>query len=122
MLEVEVEVEVLCEEDEELELDDAELLLLLVDDELDVLVGTQDSDSETTIPLIGSCKLEIGVFGGALTVNVNVWPPSTVTLTVQTSADALGSATTAIVTSVAPISASTTSSFRLLSNVALPLQ
>ena len=67
--------------------------------------------------MIGRFRLEIGVPGGTLTLKVRVWPPRIVTLIVQASAEALGSAEIAIVTRIAPVIASTSHNLRLLSNV-----
>ncbi len=89
--------------------------------ELEDEVGTQDSVSDATMPVIGRCRDEIGVPDGTLTLKVSAWPPTRVTLTVQASAEALGSAAIAYVASIAAASASTVQSFRLLSNVVLPL-
>lgn len=64
--------------------------------------------------------LETGTPRGIWTVIV--CPVMSLTVSVQESADALGNATTAIVTSIAPVSASTTISFRLNGNIARLLQ
>jgi hypothetical protein len=70
---------------------------LVVVDELDS--GAQDSDSDATTPVIGRFICEIGVPGGTLTLNVYVWPPTTVTVTVHASAEAAGSQATAMASS-----------------------
>lgn len=87
-VEVEGELEVVVVEgDGELVVDvveEVEEVELLLDD------GAQVSDSEATTPVIGRFIWEIGVPGGTLTLNVYVWPPTTVTVTVQASANAAG--------------------------------
>jgi hypothetical protein len=74
--------------------------------------GAHCSLSETTTPLIGSPIAEIGVPGGTLTLKVNVWPPTTVTVTVQASAEAVGIDARAMATNNAPAIARTASSLR----------
>jgi hypothetical protein len=60
---------------------------------------------------------EIGVPVGTFTLKVSVWPLISLTVTVHTSAAALGRFA-AIDRSIAPASASTSQSLRLFSNVA----
>ena len=78
--------------------------------------GAQVSLSDTTVPVIGRPRLEIGVPGEALTLKVYVWPPRTVTVTVQASADALPNPIAPSTVSVAAVTASTTTSFPLISS------
>lgn len=126
--EVEVELEVeLEDEDEELELGlEPELLeldpeplgvllaLVVVLAEL-VLSGTQLSVSETVPGTCGTLRFWTGVPGGTLgNTNVRVCPPTIVTETVQVSAEAAGAVRPARAIRRLPASASTTSSFRLL--------
>jgi hypothetical protein len=121
-LEVEVELDVELGVDEVVELD-VELLELELDPELVVEVvvgvktipGKQLSVSDTTTPVTGRTRDEMGVFGGTFTSNVYCCPPTTNTVILQASADAVGSAITAI---VAAANASVTTSFRLLDTMA----
>ncbi|GAC1580838.1 MAG: hypothetical protein NVS3B18_14460 [Candidatus Dormibacteria bacterium] len=121
-LEVELELELEDEDDELepelLELDpvplgpeDDEVVVL---DELE-LAGTQVSVSEAIPPVTGRLRLEIGV-PGATSGTVKVWgcPTTGVIVTVQVSADAAEVPRPARATRRLPASASTTSSFRLL--------
>lgn len=119
-VEVEVEVELggLGEVVEELVLVDrggglVAVLVLVLEG-----VGTQDSVSETTTPEIGSLMAEIGVPGGTFTLKVRVWPVRSLTVIVQASAEALGSAAMPSTTNIAATSTTILHSFRLPSNVA----
>jgi hypothetical protein len=117
-VEVELEVVVVLElAEEEVELDPGlEVTVVLVLVEL-VEVGAQVSVSETRIPVIGRLRLAIGVPGGTLTLKVYVLPPTTVTVIVQASAEAVGSAAADRAMSAPTVIASTYSSFRLLLKV-----
>jgi hypothetical protein len=87
-----------------------------------VVVGAHCSLSEATGPVIGRPIAEIGVPGGTLTWNTSTWPLTRVTVTVQSSADAVGMAARAMATKIAPAMASTASSFRRPIMAALLLQ
>jgi hypothetical protein len=119
--EAEVEVELEPGELDELvdvvglELVDVVVVVVLVVTLTDGVVevdGAHCSLSETTTPLIGSPIAEIGVPGGTLTLKVNVWPPTTVTVTVQASAEAVGIDGRAMTTNNAPAIARTASNLR----------
>ena len=98
--------------------------VLVVGVELELVDGgggggaAHDSVTPTIGPLTGSEIDDNGVPGGTLTVNVSLTPPSSVTVTVHVSADAVGSAAIASVTRVAPVAATAITSFRLLNTVA----
>ena len=77
-----------------------------------VLVGVHCSLSEATGPVIGSPIAEMGVPGATLTWKTSCWPPTSVTVTVQSSADAVGIAARAIATKIVAAMASTVTSFR----------
>lgn len=116
----EVEVELEVELDDELEV--VELEVDVGVEEVGVVVvelesGAQDSFSDTTVPWTGSFRLEIGVLGSTLTLNVYVCPPSTVTVTVHASADAIGETAVNIATRVVPRTAVKNSNFPLLGNL-----
>jgi hypothetical protein len=139
-LEVDVElgvevVEVVVDEEEDEELEVADVLLELLDVlvvELDVesvvadvvvgvvavTPGRQLSVSDAITPDTGSVNEDIGVFGGASTTNVYVSPPTMIAVIVHESAAAAGNPTVAIAASIAPASALTTNSFRLLDTTA----
>jgi hypothetical protein len=114
----EVEVELEVELDDELEVD----VGVAVVEEVGVVVvelesGAQDSFSDTTVPWTGSFRLEIGVLGSTSTLNVYVCPPSTVTVTVHASAEAIGERAVNIATRAVPRTAVKNSSFPLLGNL-----
>jgi hypothetical protein len=115
--EVEVELEV------ELEVVELEVDVgVVVVEEVGVVVvelesGAQDSFSDTTVPWTGRFRLEIGVLGSTSTLNVYVCPPSTVTVTVHASADAIGERAVNIATRAVPRTAVKNSSFPLLGNL-----
>lgn len=113
--EPEVEVEPLLDElvVDELVVEVVVVVVVLVPEPA---AGAQDSLSDTTVPVIGSPRLEIGVPGEALTLKVYVWPPRTVTVTVQASAEALPNPTAPSTAKVPAVTASTTSSFPLISS------
>lgn len=105
-----VEVEV------ELEVDvDVDVVVVVVD----VVVGVEVHDSVTfsTGSLTGSEIDESGVPGGTLTVNVSFCPPTTVTVITHVSADAVGIAASAWMTSTMLVVKAATTRFRLLSTV-----
>ncbi len=79
--------------------------------------GAQDSFSDTTVPWTGRFRLETGVLGEASTLKVYVCPPSTVTVTVHASADAIGETAVNIATRVVPRTAVKNSNFPLLGNL-----
>lgn len=110
--EVELEPELL-ELEGELEL---EVVVVEVVVEVVVGVGAHDSDSEAMTPTTGRLRLEIGVPGAMFRLNVYVLPPTTVIVTVQASAEAIGDATTPNSPAMAQASTRTTSSFPLLGN------
>jgi hypothetical protein len=115
--EVEVELEV------ELEVVELEVDVgVVVVEEVGVVVvelesGAQDSFSDTTVPWTGRFRLETGVLGSTSTLNVYVCPPSTVTVTVHASADAIGETAVNIATRAVPRTAIKNSSFPLLGNL-----
>ena len=119
----EVEVELEVELDDELEVVELEVDVgVVVVEEVGVVVvelesGAQDSFSDTTVPWTGRFRLEIGVLGSTLTLNVYVCPPSTVTVTVHASADAIGETAVNIATRAVPRTAVKNSSFPLLGNL-----
>jgi hypothetical protein len=133
-VEVEVEVEVDDEEEDEAVVVAVVLLelfdVLVVEVELESVVaevvvgvvavtpGRQLSVSDAITPDTGKVNEDIGVFGAASTVNVYVSPPTMVALIVHESAAAAGNPTAAIAASIAPASALTTNSFRLLDTTA----
>ena len=84
--------------------------VVAVGDELVDDPGAHDSVSDRTMPMIGSDSEETGVSTGTFTSNVSVCPPTSFTVTVHASADAVGSAATAMVTSAAIAVKSTASS------------
>jgi hypothetical protein len=120
---VEVEVEV---DDEVAELEVVVVLLevLVVEEEsmvaevvvgvVAVIPGRQLSVSDAITPDTGSVNKDIGVFGGASTTNVCVSPPIMIAVIVHESAAAAGNPTADIAASIAPASALTTNSFRVL--------
>lgn len=121
--EVEVEVDVVDPEPVEVvELVGVELLVglvvvvvvLVVTETAGVveLVGVHCSLSEATGPVIGRPIAEMGVPGATLTWKTSCWPPTRVTVTVQSSADAVGIEARAMATKIAPAMASTASSLR----------
>jgi hypothetical protein len=123
-----VEVEVV-DEVEELEVVVVVLDVLVVEDGESVVAevvvgvvavtpGRQLSVSDAITPDTGSVSEDIGVFGGASTTNVNVSPPTMVAVIVHESAAAAGNPTVDIAASIAPASALTTNSFRLLDTTA----
>jgi hypothetical protein len=114
-VEPEVEVELLLDE---VVLDElvVEVVVVVVVLEPEPAAGAQVSLSDTTVPVIGRPRLEIGVPGAALTLKVYVWPPRTVTVTVQASAEALPNPTAPSTARVAAVTASTTTSFPLVSS------
>jgi hypothetical protein len=113
--EPEVEVELLLDEVvlDELVVEVVVVVVVLVPEPA---AGAQVSLSDTTVPVIGRPRLEIGVPGEALTLKVYVWPPRTVTVTVQASAEALPNPTAPSTARVAAVTASTTTSFPLVSS------
>jgi len=90
------------------------------DEEGDGLEEGAAHDSETPMigNLTGSDIAETGVPGGTLTENVSFWPPTTVTVTVHCSAEAVGRAASAETTSTALAHDSATIGFRLLKAMA----
>ena len=111
LVELELELEVVVEEpDGVIEVVVVEALVELLES------GVQVSVSDVITPVIGRLRFEIGVPGGTLTLNVYVFPPTTVTVIVHASADAEGSAAAANATSRLAVSKITYSSFRLLLN------
>ena len=78
------------------------------------VAGAHCSLSEATGPVIGRPMAEIGVPGGTLTWKTRVWPLTRVTVTVQSSAEAVGIAAMAMATNTAMAAASTASSLRRL--------
>ena len=76
--------------------------------------GAHCSLSEATGPVIGRPMAEIGVPGATLTWKTRVWPLTRVTVTVQASAEAVGTTVSAQATNTAPAVASTASSLRLI--------
>jgi hypothetical protein len=118
---VEVELEVGL--DDELEVVELEVDVgVVVVEEVGVVVvelesDAQDSFSDTTVPWTGRFRLEIGVLGSTSTLNVYVCPPSTVTVTVHASADAIGETAVNIATKAVPRTAIKNSSFPLLGNL-----
>lgn len=79
-----------------------------------VTPGRQLSVSDAITPDTGNVKADIGVLGGASTTNVCVSPPTMIAVIVHESAMAAGNPTIDIASSIAPASALTTNSFRLL--------
>ncbi len=129
---VEVEVEVgprleLDEDDDEEDEDDDEDVD--GDDEVvDVVVGAvvvvvvvglgvQASDSCAIGAGTGSWIEDSGVPGGTMTLNVRVWPVTSVTVITQESADAVGSSAMPCTASSEPTVASTIVSFRRLNTL-----
>jgi hypothetical protein len=82
--------------------------------------GAHCSLSEATGPGIGRPMAEIGVPGATLTWKTRTWPVTSVTVTVQSSAEAVGTTARAQATTSAPTVASIASSLRLI--VAAPLR
>jgi hypothetical protein len=122
---VELELELGLEdelEDEDEEEDEG--LLVLVLDALEVVDGElQDSVSFTICAPAGSrfagtVIAETGVPAGTSAVKLNVCPPWIVTVTTHTSAEALGTATTALTASIMLTEANAILSFRLLNTFA----
>lgn len=116
-LELELELELLLLDEVVVWLD---VVLVVVVEELEDGLGVQLSVSDCTTPCTGRLSEEIGVPGGTFTLNVYVFPPSTVTCTVHESAAALDRDRPPSATRAAPKRASTTNPRRLLSNVVLP--
>jgi hypothetical protein len=119
--EVEVEVEVepvevgVVEDVEDVGVADVVVVVVLVVTPADGVVevdGAHCSLSEATGPGIGRPIAEMGVPGATLTWKTRVWPLTRVTVTVHSSAYAVGIATVAMATKIAPAVASTVSSFR----------
>ncbi len=106
------EDEELVEEDEEEEDDEEE------DEEDD----EHDSVSKTTGTVSGSGIEDSGVPVGTFTVNLNCWPPATVTVSRQVSAEATGIAARPNTTSTTLAATQATNSFRVLNNVLQLLQ
>jgi hypothetical protein len=77
-----------------------------------LVVGAHCSLSEATGPVIGRPIAEIGVPGGTLTWKTRTWPLTRVTVTVQSSAEAVGIEPRAMATKIAPTMLSTASSLR----------
>lgn len=124
--EVEVELEVDDEELVELEeeVDELEeLVVVLVELEAleELVAGAHDIVSVATTPLIGRFSEETGVVGGTSTLNVSVTPPTSVTVTVHGSADALGMAASPRTTKMATASDRTARSRRLIVKLVRPL-
>jgi hypothetical protein len=123
-LEVELVVVDEVEDEPEVELEpepvelEGELEVVVVEVVVEVVVGVgaHDSDSEVMTPTTGRLRLEIGVPGAMFRLNVYVLPPTTVIVTVQASAEAIGDATTPNSAAMAQASTRTTSSFPLLGN------
>jgi hypothetical protein len=100
--------------------DDVVEVLLLVVVEVDVVlvvvvvvvVGVQEAWTFLTGPVPGGTRLEAGVPAGALTSKVSVWPVRSVTVTLHWSAEADGSAATAMVAIATPAEMARTFSFR----------
>jgi hypothetical protein len=104
-------------EPEPVELDrEVEVVVVEVVVEVVVGVGAHVSDSEVMTPTTGRLRLEIGVLGAMFRLNVYVLPPTTVIVTVQASAEAIGEATTPNSAATAQASTKTTSSLPLLGN------
>lgn len=84
-----------------------------------MVVGVEEQDSETdcTGPVTGSLMDERGVPGATLTVKLTFWPPTSVTVTTQVSAEAVGSAAIPQKASDDAIVTTATTSFRLLNTV-----
>jgi hypothetical protein len=123
-----VEVEVV-DEVEELEVVVVVLDVLVLEDGESVVAevvvgvvavtpGRQLSVSDAITPDTGSVSEDIGVSGGASMTNVNVSPPTMIAVIVHESAAAAGNPTVDIAASIAPASALTTNSFRLLDTTA----
>jgi len=83
-----------------------------------VTPGRQLSVSDAITPDTGNDNEDIGVFGGASTMNVSVSPPTMVAVIVHVSAAAVDNPTVAIAANIAPVSAPATASFRLLDTTA----
>ena len=81
--------------------------------------GAHCSLSEATGPVIGRPMAEIGVPGATLTWKTRVWPLTRVTVTVQSSAEAVEIAPIAMARKAAMAAASTASSWRRLIVAAL---
>jgi hypothetical protein len=106
-----VPLDVLVEEEESVV---AEVLVGVVA----VIPGRQLSVSDAITPDTGSVNEDIGVLGGASTTNVCVSPPTMIAVIVHESAAAAGNPTVDIAASIAPASALTTNSFRVLDTTA----
>jgi hypothetical protein len=109
-----VEDELVDEDEELVEVDEEE-----EDDEED---DEHDSVSETTGTVSGSGIEDSGVPVGTFTVNLNCWPPATVTVSRQVSAEATGIAARPNTTSTTLAATQATNSFRVLNNVLQLLQ
>lgn len=104
----------------ELVLVDVVLVVVVVDEDEDEDAGLgeeQDSDAPSIGSVIGRCSAETGVPGAAFTLNVRIWPETSLTVTTHWSADAFGIAATPIVTAAALAAAKATLSFLLLNTV-----
>ena len=86
-----------------------------------VVVGVEAQLSLTacTGPVTGSLIADNGVPGATFTVKLTFWPPTSVTVTTQVSAEATGIAAMPKIASSDPAVATATTSFRLLNTVAL---
>jgi hypothetical protein len=82
-------------------------------------VEVQDSVTPATGPDTGSLIDDRGVFGGTSTVKLTFWPPTSVTVTTQVSAEAAGMPASPNSVSADTADAIATTSFRLLNTVAL---
>ncbi len=102
----------------------------VVDDEDVVVDEEEDEDTQDSlIDATASCGrfagngiCESGVPGGTLTLNVNCWPPTNVTITLHVSAEATGIDARPKTTSATLAATHATNSFRVLSTVLQFLQ
>jgi hypothetical protein len=126
----EVEVELELEELDEVPVDDEEELLEELDDVVELVVVVvvveleavaHAIDSVATTPLTGRFSDEIGVPGGTSTLNVSVTPPTSVTVTVQASAEAMGTSAVARTASTAAAAATIARSLRPMFTVVRPV-
>ena len=81
-------------------------------------VGEHDSVTPATAPVTGSLIDDSGVPGGTLTVKFTFWPPTSVTVIRQLSAEAAGRSPIAPRPKTDPAVAIATNSFRLVNTVA----
>jgi hypothetical protein len=88
------------------------VLVVVVTDTAGVVevAGAHCSLSEATGPVIGRPMAEIGVPGATLTWNTRVWPVTSVTVTVQASAEAVETEPMAMARNTAVAAESTASS------------